>query len=361
MKIKNFKSNNIIPFLDNPEEEKDKELHSQYHSLFTEVVPSKKMPLEDDEGIIPDIYYDTEQFNIYRFYVGDFAEDSVGLHAIFNKLSKAEFNDVIEFHIDSNGGSVNEGKLFYNLISDFKQENVAAILNAGYSMGALLFCMPDTRIVHEFSDLIFHDYSTIMYGKAGDIETNHIHSSKHLRNFFKKIILDKGFMSKEEFEMMLVGKEFWMDTEEMCKRGIATHVTTNEGMMKAESYLAKLEEEKKNTASKETHATYESINKTIENISKQNLKNTKLSEDQLNWIKKTHPELESMLTASDNVVSSFAKMELQSQGVLGDFKNLGADAAVALEKFAAALKDSISNLPLFQKANSIIAALQKHM
>jgi len=126
-----------------------------------------------------------------------------------------------------------------------------------------------------------------------------------------------------------------------------------------ESQKQILDEEKKNTASKETHATYESINKTIENISKQNLDNTKLTEDQLNWIKKTHPELEAMLTASDNIVSSFAKMELQSQGVLGDFKNLGADAAVALEKFAAALKDSISNLPLFQKANSIIASLQK--
>jgi hypothetical protein len=126
-----------------------------------------------------------------------------------------------------------------------------------------------------------------------------------------------------------------------------------------ESQKQILDEEKKNTGLKETHATYQSIYKTMENISKQNLDNTKLTQDQLNWIKKTHPELEAMLTESDNIVSSFAKMELQSQGVLGDFKNLGADAAVALEKFAAALKDSISNLPLFQKANSIIAALQK--
>lgn len=126
-----------------------------------------------------------------------------------------------------------------------------------------------------------------------------------------------------------------------------------------ESQKQILDEEKKNTASKETHATYQSIYKTMENISKQNLDNTKLTQDQLDWIKKTHPELEAMLTESDNIVSSFAKMELQSQGVLGDFKNLGADAAVALEKFAAALKDSISNLPMFQKANSIIAALQK--
>ena len=49
-----------------------------------------------------------------------------------------------------------------------------------------------------------------------------------------------------------------------------------------ESQKQILEEEKKNTASKETHATYESISKTIESISKQNLKNTKLTQDQLN-------------------------------------------------------------------------------
>jgi ATP-dependent protease ClpP protease subunit len=246
--IKNIKRKNnlVLPFGDDIglNDEKDKELHSQYHSLFTENVPAKKMPLEDEEGVIPDVYQEYPSFNIFRFYVGDFSEEGVGLNAIMNKLSKVEEDDILEFHIDSNGGSINEGKRFYNLINNFQHENVVAMLNTGYSMGALLFCMTPIRIVHEFSDLMFHDYSTMVYGKAGDIETNHVHASAHVRNFFKKIILDKKFMTKEEFELMLVGKEFWMDTEEMCKRGIATHVRTQEGTFKAKDYLEKIEKER---------------------------------------------------------------------------------------------------------------------
>jgi len=240
------KNNLILPFSDDLDlnDEKDKELHSQFHSLFTETVPSKKMPIEDDEGIIPDVYQEYPAYKIFRFYIGDFSEEGVGLNVIMNKLSKAEENDILEFHIDSNGGSINEGKRFYNLINNFHAENVIAMLNTGYSMGALLFCMTPIRIVHEFSDLMFHDYSTMVYGKAGEIETNHVHASAHVRNFFKKIILDKKFMTKEEFELMLVGKEFWMDTEEMCKRGIATHVKTQEGTLKAEDYLEKIEKER---------------------------------------------------------------------------------------------------------------------
>jgi hypothetical protein len=100
--------------------------------------------------------------------------------------------------------------------------------------------MPDIRIVHEFSDLMFHDYSGVLYGKAGDMESTHKHKSSHLRNFFKRLILDKGFLTQEEFDMLLIGKEFWMDTEEMCKRGIATHVKTQFGTISAATYLESL-------------------------------------------------------------------------------------------------------------------------
>ena len=221
---------------------KDTEFHSQFHSVFIEEVPASKMPIEDEEGIVPDVYYDVAPYTVHRFYVGDFAEDGTGLHSILNKFEMSSPNDILEFHIDSNGGSVNEGKLFFNLINKFHEENVAAILNTGYSMGALLFCMPKTRIIHEFSDLMFHDYSTFMYGKAGDLDSNHVHSMKHMRNFFRTFTIDKGFLSSEEFELMLVGKEFWFDAEEMCKRGIATAVQVQGKVITAKEYLESLEE-----------------------------------------------------------------------------------------------------------------------
>jgi ATP-dependent protease ClpP protease subunit len=225
-----------------PIEDDDELTHqSDFHTLFIEEVPGDKIPVQDENGeFLEGIYADSEPFKIYKLYVGDFAEEANNLHPIFNTLAKAEPEDCLEFHIDSNGGSVNEGKLFFNAINNFNKENVAAMLSSGYSMGALLFCMPDIRIVHEFSDLMFHDYSGVLYGKAGDMESSHKHNSSHLRNFFKRFTLDKGFLTQEEFDMLLIGKEFWMDTEEMCKRGIATHVKTQFGTISAESYLESL-------------------------------------------------------------------------------------------------------------------------
>lgn len=230
-----------MPSFPNFDEDR-KEFSTDYHSLFIEEVPEEQIPLDDEDGnIIPGIYASEPSYDVYKFYVGDFSEEGTGLHPILDRIKKANQTDYLEFHIDSNGGSVNEGKLFYDMINHFDPDNVAAFLNTGYSMGALLFCMVENRIVHEFSDLMFHDYSTFMYGKAGDLETSHKHSSTHLRNFFKKFTVDKGFLTNEEFEQMLIGKEFWMDTKEMCQRGIASHVKTVDGIISAKSYLESLE------------------------------------------------------------------------------------------------------------------------
>jgi ATP-dependent protease ClpP protease subunit len=214
---------------------------SEFHTLFIEEVPGEKIPVEDENGQYYDgIFQETDDFKIYKLHIGDFSEEANKLHPMFNTIAKADFEDCLEFHIDSDGGSVNEGKLFFNVMNNFDKENIAAFLNTGYSMGALLFCMPDIRIVHEFSDLMFHDYSSVLYGKAGNMETTHKHHTKHIRNFFKRFTLDKGFLTQDEFELMLVGKEFWMDTEEMCRRGIATHVKLQSGTISAESYLESL-------------------------------------------------------------------------------------------------------------------------
>lgn len=51
---------------------------------------------------------------------------------------------------------------------------------------------------------------------------------------------------------MLVGKEYWFDAEEMCKRGIATHVKTRHGTVKAQTWLETQYPEKYKTEPVET-------------------------------------------------------------------------------------------------------------
>ena len=245
---------NVVPPITFPFEKDELEFLTKHHSLFIEEIPEEQNNLEDDKGRpISGVFTTNPGHNFFKFFVGDFETDCAELHPIMNRLIKAEPDDVLELHIDSSGGNITEGKLFYNIINNiFYKENVAAFLNTGYSMGAILFCMSEIRICHEFSDLMFHDYSGFNYGKAGDMETSLKHNTKHFRNFFRALTLDKGFLTEVEFEQLLIGKEFWMDTKEMCERGICTHVNTENGIIEAEKYLKNLKPKPKTKVSRKT-------------------------------------------------------------------------------------------------------------
>ncbi len=217
--------------------EAKKELSSEEHTLYIEIIAEKKRVVDKEKSI----YEIFPKHKRYRVYIGKFFELKKGLHKLFNGLKEAGENDYLELIINSTGGLINEGQQFYNLIQEkFYGRTVAYLDNQAYSMGALLFCMADVRIVYEYSDLMFHTYSHGSKGKGDEVKSHVDHTSKKLRKFFKNIVVKKGFLSKKEFKEMLIGKDFWMDTKEMCKRGIATHVIVAGEELTAEEYLESL-------------------------------------------------------------------------------------------------------------------------
>jgi ATP-dependent protease ClpP protease subunit len=218
-----------------------KELSSEQHTLYSEIINEKKIPVDKEKNI----YRVIPKHKRYRIFIGRFFELKKGLHAVFNELLTADKNDRLEFRINSRGGFVNEGILFYNIIQEkFCNRTTSYLDNFGYSMGALLFCMAHKRVIYPYSDLMFHTYSTVISGKSGELKSRFNHSDKKIKKFFKDIILKKGFLTKEEFKQMLVGQDFWMDAKQMCKRGIATHVIVEGKEYTAKEYLKELKKAK---------------------------------------------------------------------------------------------------------------------
>jgi len=211
---------------------KDEKLNSNHHTLFKSKIDIKEIKLSNDT------YKKEPAHTKYRLFIDSFMEKERGLHEIFNELWNAGENDKLELRINSRGGLVNEGSQFYSVIKNKFYKRTTTILDScGYSMGALTFCMGDKRIITPRSDLMFHDYSGGISGKGGEIKSRFKHSAKHLRDFFKDVILKNGFLSKEEFKSMLIGQDFWMDAKELCKRGIATHVLVDGAEISAKKYL----------------------------------------------------------------------------------------------------------------------------
>ena len=219
-----------------------KELNSERHTLYSEVIEEKRRLIDKSKKL----YEITPKHTNYRIFIGRFFELKRGLHTVFNELKNAKEYDTLELIIDSNGGIVNEGMQFFNIMLEkFPDRTTAYLDNHGYSMGALLFCMANKRVIYPYSDIMFHNYSGGAIGKGGEIKSKVKHTDRLLRKFFYDIVVEQGFLTKSEFEKMLIGQDYWMDTKQMCKRGIATHVVANGKEITAKEYLKELKKSKK--------------------------------------------------------------------------------------------------------------------
>lgn len=208
---------------------------SKWHTLFEENVNEKRESVtingEELFRIIP-------AYKKFRLFLEIFDEREKGLHKIFNSLWNADEKDILELRIHSFGGIIKEGQLFYNLIKNkFNGRTTTVLDGSGFSLGALVFCMGDERIAMETSDLMFHTHAGYAFGKGQEMESVVEHNKKQCGNFFKTVIVKNNFLTSQEFDELIIGKDFWMDTPEMCKRGIATHVMVDGKKITAKEYI----------------------------------------------------------------------------------------------------------------------------
>ena len=221
-----------IPMIPGPAEDA---IYADNHSLFWEVIPGSLDPLEDENGPIPKVFTKTESYTLYKLFVGDFDEHSNGMQKITHKLQKAKPQDILEFHISSNGGVVDELLELYNLVDSMFSSRTTTFVNYGYSAGGWAFLMGRDRVVYEHSDLMFHSYTGGSYGKREDMINQLEHNDKRINRFLMGSL--KPYFTKKEIKKMNKGKDYWLDSKDMLERGIATHIIVKGEVTTREDYM----------------------------------------------------------------------------------------------------------------------------
>ena len=154
--------------------------------------------------------------NNYDLYVGEFDSDEKGHNKIINKLSQLSKKSIINIHISSCGGDLNLLVRYINMLKTTIAK-VNGYLNYGYSCGALIFGACQNKYIYEHSTLMYHNASWTHNGKANEIKSCVNAMYDVVENLMKKYYLG---LSKEEFEMLLNGKDFWLNYKEIKERGI---------------------------------------------------------------------------------------------------------------------------------------------
>jgi ATP-dependent protease ClpP protease subunit len=200
---------------------------------------------QNTDGILVDMA-GPQKYKHYDVWIGDFMtkyESSAtcqNLNKLLRELSKANPEDKVYFHIDSHGGSIDEGLQFmYEARKYFEPENIATeVSSKAYSMGSMLMTIGDVRIGTEDGSIMLHDYAAGMGGQGQKIKDFSEHAEERFNSLTKSLYVDAGYMTNAEWERFKDGKEFWLSSEKAAKRGLLTHIILRSGnIVSAEDFL----------------------------------------------------------------------------------------------------------------------------
>lgn len=175
--------------------------------IFTDFDYSKNITVKNKLDYTPKIY----TINFWH----DF-DDPRNYIPYFKVLEDAREEDVIVFYFNSPGGSVHTLNLFINALRRCKSKTVIARVNYAASAAALLALFCDNIEFNTNSTLMLHTYSSLMYGKGQEIESEMIHNKAEFEKLLRHIC--SKILSEEEIEQLFNGKDFYFNGEEAIKR-----------------------------------------------------------------------------------------------------------------------------------------------
>ncbi|HEX5311858.1 Clp protease ClpP [Aquabacterium sp.] len=135
---------------------------------------------------------------------------------LFFTLRSASETDLIYLHLNSPGGDFNTGLQIINNMAASPARVVTIVEARAYSMAALIFLSGDEMYVHDNCQLMFHTYSGVFAGKGNEQEAEVAAVGKWFGKVMQRICTP--FLSDAEIARILMGGDFWIDSDEIRRR-----------------------------------------------------------------------------------------------------------------------------------------------
>lgn len=156
------------------------------------------------------------QVSVHHFYMVDEIDEVGPYLEMINILKTAEQHDTIFIYLNTPGGNLYTA---IQIISAMRQSNatvVTCIEGMVASAGTLIFLAGHKHVVNPNCTFMIHNYSHIARGKGNEVAIQ----VKHSEDYFAKLCRDfySNFLTDEEIETVVNGKDYWMESEEVLAR-----------------------------------------------------------------------------------------------------------------------------------------------
>ena len=135
---------------------------------------------------------------------------------LISRIRAAHSVDIIYLHLTTPGGYLDTGIQIINAMRDTKARVICVLDGTVCSMGSLIFLAAEEYVIHDHCRLMFHNYSGGTYGKGNE----QIAQLESTGKWFNKMFLEicTPFLTVEECEGVIEGKDIWLDSDEIRAR-----------------------------------------------------------------------------------------------------------------------------------------------
>lgn len=161
-------------------------------------------------------YYSVPKGFKHEFYLSGEIEEPEKYAEWFHLIRNSSENDDIILHINSRGGDAATAIQLMRVLKETQADVTACVEGDCMSAATFIFLSATSFDISEYSDFMFHNYSSVTAGKGGEMYDSVTHAKKWSDNLMKTIY--KDFLSDEEIQQILDNKDIWMSGEEVMDR-----------------------------------------------------------------------------------------------------------------------------------------------
>ena len=185
-----------------------------------------KPPINQNQRVIT-----KQAVNIHEFYLSGEVESSEEYIEWFDVIRSASQNDIIKIYINSPGGDLFTAIQFLRVLQDTEGQIIISVEGACMSAATLIFMCGHQYEISPHSMFMFHNYSSGVVGKGGEMYDRLQHERSWSEKLFQDVYAD--FLTEREIKQILENKDLWMDGDEVIKR-LKKKIKKNEKVDKSE-------------------------------------------------------------------------------------------------------------------------------
>ena len=159
---------------------------------------------------------ETNEKRIIDFYLINVIEDVNNYIDFLRAVDSCRPQDEIIVHINCYGGELDVGMNIYDSLIGSDANVTISVEGVCASCASMIMLAGNQWNVTPHSYVMIHEWSGCEHGKWHEIKAQFKYDETIVENQFRKIY--KNFLTDEEIELCLNGKDFYFDSEETVKR-----------------------------------------------------------------------------------------------------------------------------------------------